>query len=260
VSNSQCIILVPANYGVEPECERGLVQLERRGYVVWRIPGFAAIDQCRNQAATDALARGFAELFWLDSDIAFEPEAVDRLRAHNQPIVAGIYPKKSQRALASRLLPATREVVFGKGGGLIEILYAACGFLYTRREVYDAIARHWKLPVCNEEFGKPIVPYFMPMTVEEEAPSPPFDKLTAGSPSPEKGEGEGARRHAYLAEDFAFSHRARGAGFRIFADTSIRLGHIGRYTYAWEDAGISMNRYSTFHFKVSDAKPPIEPE
>src|SRR5436853_430409 len=80
-NNSRCVILVPANYGIEPECERALVQLERHGYPVWRIPGFAAIDQCRNQAATDALARGFEELFWIDADIAFDPEAVDRLRA-----------------------------------------------------------------------------------------------------------------------------------------------------------------------------------
>jgi hypothetical protein len=32
---AKSIILVPANYGIEPECERGLVQLERRGYAVW---------------------------------------------------------------------------------------------------------------------------------------------------------------------------------------------------------------------------------
>src|SRR5271166_3658142 len=83
VSNSCCVILVPANYGIDPECELGLTQLERRGYAVWRIPGFAAIDQCRNQAATDAIAHGFAELFWIDADIAFDPDAVDRLRVHD---------------------------------------------------------------------------------------------------------------------------------------------------------------------------------
>src|SRR6267378_2130128 len=102
-NNSRCVILVPANYGIEPECERSLVQLERRGYPVWRVPGFANIDQCRNEMATQALKRGFEEIFWIDSDIAFEPDAVDRLRAHDLPLVSGIYPKKGQRSLASRL-------------------------------------------------------------------------------------------------------------------------------------------------------------
>jgi hypothetical protein len=227
---ANCTILVPANYGVEPGCERGLVELERRGYPVWRIPGFAAIDQCRNQLATDALARGFEELMWVDADIAFEPDAVDRLRGHSLPIVSGIYPKKSGRALASRLMPDTKEVVFGAGGGLIEILYAAGGFLHTRRDVYEAIRRHWNLPICNEAFGKPTVPYFMPMVAE------------------------GERGPSYLAEDFSFSHRARAAGFKIYADTTIRLGHIGRYPYSWEEAGGSNQRFATYKYGVLDAE------
>ena len=89
------------------------------------------------------------------------------------------------RVLALRLPPTTKEVVLGVGGGLIEVVYAGAAFLYTRREVYEAIQPHWELPVCNERLGKPMVPYFMPMIVQEdESPSPPFDKLTAGKPSP----------------------------------------------------------------------------
>ena len=54
--------------------------LERRGYVVRRVVGFSAIDQGRNQLATDAMAEGFEETMWIDSDVGFEPEAVDALR------------------------------------------------------------------------------------------------------------------------------------------------------------------------------------
>jgi hypothetical protein len=226
---AKCVVLVPANFGIEPECERGLVELERRGYAVWRVRGFAAIDQGRNQAATDALARGFEELFWIDADIEFPPDAVDQLRAHNLPLVSAIYPKKNCRALASRLLPSTKEIVFGVGGGLLEVLYAATGFLHTRREVYDAIREKCRLPVCNEQFGQPLVPYFMPMVIDTD-----------------KGPW-------YAADDFAFSHRARQAGYSIFADTTIRLGHIGRHAYSWEEAGGAQHRYATFKFRVADA-------
>ena len=83
------VILVPANYGVEPECERSLGQLERLGYPVWRVPGFANIDQCRNELTTQAVNRGFEELFWIDADVAFQPEAVERLRAASDGTVAG---------------------------------------------------------------------------------------------------------------------------------------------------------------------------
>jgi hypothetical protein len=63
---------------------------------------------------------------------------------------------------------------------------------------------------------------------------------------------------SYLAEDFAFSHRARAAGFKIYADTTVRLGHIGRYAFSWEEAGTSTNRYATFHFQVTDDNPPFK--
>lgn len=227
-NNAKCIILVPANYGIEPECERSLGQLERRGYPVWRVPGFANIDQCRNEVATQALKRGFDEIFWIDSDVAFEPDAVNRLRAHELPLVSGIYPKKGQRSLASRLLSETKEVQFGAGGGLIEILYAATGFLHTRREVYETIQRQCELPTCNEQWGKPSVPYFMPMVIETD------------------------RGPWYLGDDFSFSHRARQAGYKIYADTTVRLGHIGRYAFSWEDAGGSNQRFGGYTFRVID--------
>ncbi len=49
-----------------------------------------------------------------------------------------------------------------------------------------------------------------------------------------------------MAEDYAFCHRARQCGYRIYADTSIRLWHIGTYRYGWEDAGIEQKRFGEF--------------
>jgi hypothetical protein len=175
--------------------------------------------------ATDALAQGFDELIWIDSDIVFEPEDVERLRSHDKPIVCGIYPKKGTRALSCSLPPDTSEVTFGKQGGLLEIRYAAAGFLYTRRQVYADIAKACDLPTCNQQFGRPLVPYFMPMVVSQPQPW-------------------------YLGEDFAFCERARQAGYAIYADTTIRLGHVGSYAYMWEDAGSEPGRYESYVYRV----------
>ena len=231
---TQCVILVPAGSGVEFVCDAALRQLERMGFPVWRVPGYAQIDLARCQMATDALAKGFEELFWIDSDMEFDPAAVDRLRAHNLPIVGGLYPKKGVRGLASSLLPETEKIIFGAGGGLLEIRYAATGFLHTRRQVYLDIRRHCSLPTCNEQFHRPLVPYFMPMSIE-----------TDDSP-------DAKPRHWYLPEDFAFCHRARVAGYKIFADATLRIGHVGRYVYGWEDAGASPPRYATLHLRLRD--------
>lgn len=56
----------------------------------------------------------------------------------------------------------------------------------------------------------------------------------------------------YLAEDFAFSERARQAGTYVHADTRIRLRHIGRYAYQWrwEDAGAEPKRDSSYRISL----------
>ena len=59
----------------------------------------------RNRLASEALAAGFEELMWIDSDMAFLPESVDRLRSHNLPIVGALYPTKVEKKLTSALLP-----------------------------------------------------------------------------------------------------------------------------------------------------------
>lgn len=225
---AKCVVLVPVGIHVEPACELGLVELERRGYVVRRVRGFAAIDQGRNQMATDALRHGFTETMWIDSDIDFSPDDVDKLRSHDLPISSAIYPRKGQRVLASHVAPGTEKIKFGNGGGLLEIKYAAAGFLHVRREAYEIIQEKLSIPVCNRGFSSEMIPFFQPVIVNDSK-----------------------RGLWYLAEDFAFCERARQAGFQIYADTTIRLRHLGTYGYTWEDAGSDPERYGTYVFRVT---------
>jgi hypothetical protein len=227
MDNSKCVVLVPVGTSIEHDCERGLRRLEERGYTVRRVPGYTAIDQARNQISSDALEDGFDELMWIDSDIGFDPDDVDKLRKHNLPIVCGIYPKKGQRELSCHVVPGTTSLVFGKQGGLIRLTYAATGFLLTKRQVYKDIQEKLVLPVCNQRFGKTMVPYFLPLVVPD-----------------------GKHGHWCLAEDFAFSERAKRAGYEVMADTSIRLLHIGRYSYSFEDAGSVLTRYGTYNLNL----------
>ena len=67
------VILVPVAGSIHPRCEAALSELEEQGYSVRRVPGYSAIDQARNQMATDALEDGFAATLWVDSDVGFLP-------------------------------------------------------------------------------------------------------------------------------------------------------------------------------------------
>ncbi len=225
----KCVILTPVGGHIEPECDDSLRKLEARGYTVRRVRGYAAIDQARNQMATDALRDGFEELMWVDSDVAFRPEDVERLRSHQLPIICGIYPKKGKRALSCHVMPGVKNIVFGAGGGLEELLYAATGFLLVRRQVFIDLQQELGLPNCNERFGRTVVPYFMPLL------------------HPEPG------GHWYLAEDYAFSERARQCGYLIWADTTVRLRHIGSYAFSWEDAGAQTQRFATYNLQLTSS-------
>lgn len=224
----KCVVLVPYTGHIDQHCDDALKELERRGYPVRRVPGYAAIDQGRNQLATDALLNGFEETMWIDSDIGFHPDSVDRLRSHRLPMVCGIYAQKGKRAIACHIMPGTPNLVFGRDGGLQEILYAGAGFLHVRREVYLTVQQRLALPMCNERFRRPMIPFFLPTTQ-------PFDD-----------------GYWYLAEDYSFCQRVYDCGYTIMADTTIRLWHFGTYGYGWEDSGVGRDRHAAFTLHFPD--------
>ncbi len=233
MAERRCIVLVPYATHIEPACDSGLRALEARGYVVRRYPSSAAVDRTRCDMASIALKEGFDEVMWIDSDIAFEPAAVDRLRGHDLPLVAGIYPKKGVQDFAMHLESGTPEMLVGEGGKLYDVRFVGAGFLLVQRMVFDDIQRHFSLPVCNTQFGLPSVPYFLPMVIED-----------------------GDRGYWYLGEDYAFCERARQAGHKIVVDTTIRLGHVGKYTYGWEDAGQAIPRVTAATFTYTSKPTP----
>lgn len=207
MDNRSCAVLVPVYGAIEPETETALGILSQRGYVVRLLRGSSQVDLARSTLATQAMRDGFAETMWIDADIAFDPDSVDQLRSHNEPFVAGLYLKKGVPEFAGKFAARTTELTFGVGGELVEMHYVGMGFTLIKAEVYYAI----QVPECNGGYGgKTVFPYFLPLLADE----------------PE--------RPCYLSEDFSFCYRARQAGYGSKADTTIRLGHIGKHRYGWD--------------------------
>lgn len=213
MDNSKCVVLVPVARSIELETSQALTQLMDRGYPVRQMVGGSQIDLVRSMMASDAMRDGFEETMWIDADVVFDPNDVEKIRGHNLPMCVGLYPKKIGSQFACTFKVGTGALTFGKGGGLTEIAYPGMGFTHVRREVYDGIEKACNLPKCRGayEADKTIVPYFIPLTVERETD------------------------HVYLSEDYAFAHRALIAGYPTIADTSIRLGHVHRHVKTWDD-------------------------
>lgn len=207
----KCVILVPVSNRIEPEVDVSLRILESRGYEVWRSYGHSAIDQGRCRMAYDALYfRNFEEIMWIDSDVGFDPDDFEKLRNYDLPIACGIYPIKGWPQMTAQFF-GQKSIQFGKNGGLMEIRFSANGFLYTKRQVYEDIRKQFNMELCNAAFQHPIYPYFLPTVFEIND------------------------EYCYYGEDYSFCRRASKCGYKIMADTSIRLKHIGSYAYQWED-------------------------
>lgn len=209
----KCVVLVPVYREIEPETRESLDMIAAKGYVVRTMTGSAMIDFARSTMATKAVDDGFAETLWIDSDMVFTPEDVERIRSHANPIVAGLYVKKGREEIVGKFRVGHSDIVLGKGGGLYPMDLLGMGFTLVRAGVYKTIESKCKLPRCRGGYDpkETVVPFFLPMVVND---------------------GHG---HGYYSEDYAFCHRAKTAGFSLMADTSIKLGHVHRKTRTWDD-------------------------
>ncbi len=224
---AKSIVLVPHLNGIEPECETGLLALERFGVRVVRRRGCSAIDVARNEMASDALHDGFESIFFIDADLGFDPRDALRLLARPEPVVSALYAKKGPRELASVFAEGVAEIVLGPDSpGLYPLKYAAAGFLRLRSSVLRRLIEELKLPLCNLDWGRGCWPFFQPLITE----------AVGGKPH-------------YLGEDWAFSYRLRQIGVTPMADASIRLFHFGRHGFSWEDAGETRPRHRTYRFR-----------
>lgn len=153
------------------------------------------IDQIRNLIA-DWVVKGYDYLFSVDSDIAFAPDTLAKLLAHDKDVVCGLY---IQRKPGQHILEVYEPNAHGgvsnipygkiKGQGLVEI--AGCGFGCTlvKAEVMRAI-------------GYPQFKYYSALD----------HKNT-------------------ISEDVDFCRKAQAKGFKLWADTSIQCRHIGSFTF-----------------------------
>ncbi len=127
--------------------------------------------------------------FWVDSDIEFDHSHFEMLVDDNQDIMTGYYRMSDAR---------NRCCVFPEGGTefvsaeqieqcttLIPLDHGGFGFTLIKKGVFESIER----------------PYFLDQTVQRDG------------------------KTIYVGEDIAFFHKAKEAGYKIYADPRCRVLH-----------------------------------
>lgn len=186
------LIGIPTARYIEPQCFKAIYDLIiPPGYeVTFQYFYGYNVDQVRNLIA-DWTIRGFDYLFSVDHDIAFAPDTLAKLLAHDKPVVTGVYRQ--------RLEPETLEV-YGLHGGnmtyaqlkgqhIVEV--GGCGFgcVLVKKEVFAAV-------------GYPQFVYHSALD----------------------------HRHTF-SEDMDFCVKARQKGFTIWCDPSILCDHHGNKVF-----------------------------
>lgn len=174
--------------------------------------GDSLVARARNRLAARFLASDCTHLLFLDTDLIFSLDHIRRLISHEEPIVAGLYPKK-QRELGwvCNVLPGVPE----QADGLQEVLYAGTGCLLIAREVLEEMVSR-----------RPEIEYDPD---DGDEPGLKWDFFSTGVIQGEDG------RRRYLSEDWSFCEVARQLGYRVMMDTQVILKHCGEIVYPLQD-------------------------
>ena len=191
------------------------------------------VTRARNEMVAFFLANEtYTHLFWIDSDIAFDPAMVHRLLLADRDIACGIYPLKRYNWPAGGLPAQTTRcdfearytdypfnpVNFGQGpiapyidaDRFIEVAEAPTGFMVIKRQVFLDLIKHYP-ELAYVPDGKGLWP--------KETYWLFFDCFH------DKQNGR------YLSEDYAFCRRWRDMGGKVYADLDSRLLHLGQHLF-----------------------------
>ena len=196
-SKKKILIGIPTARNIEPDTFKAIYDLEvPEGYeTTFQFFYGYNIDQVRNLIA-DWVVNGFDYLFSVDSDIAFAPDTLKKLLAHDLDAVSGLYIQRKPGLHILEVYEHNEQggvtnIPYGKikGRGLVEI--AGCGFgcVLVKAEVFKAI-------------GYPQFKYYSAINHKDT-----------------------------VSEDVDFCRKALEKGFKIWADTTIQCQHTGSFTF-----------------------------
>ena len=134
----------------------------------------------RNMAVDQALKGAYDAVLFVDSDMIFPADALQRLVAHKKPIVSGHCLRRRRPfdpTTAIRDTLGHLALVRLQGAGLFPVDAVGTAFLYVAREVLEKVRSPWF------EVGR-------------------------------------------LGEDYDFCEKATKAGYQIYVDLDLRIGHI----------------------------------
>jgi len=181
------------------------------------VVGSSVVHKARNELVAHFLASDFTDLLFIDDDMQWSPQDVLRLLGSDKPLIGGVGRMRCQKPNSDPSVWCWRPVRDAAGGlvqdemGAVEVRGFGAAFMMINRRVFaDMVAAH---PEWKRDGGADWSPDLRAHYLEF---FPPNERDEFGE----------------LSEDYGFCHRWRLLGERVWIDPTIRLGHVGAFTYA----------------------------
>jgi hypothetical protein len=162
--------------------------------------------RARNRAVAKFLETDRDYLLFIDADIVFDREHIEKLMASDEPILCGIYPKKQPGIHPCCVMLPGFQMTEETKDCPVEGRRAGTGFMRIHRSVFE------RLKASADEFRN--------TGGDGQAGPPQWDFFKSGVLNGE-----------WLSEDWYFCDMARAAGFRIMIHTGIQARHEGSAVY-----------------------------
>lgn len=152
----------------------------------------ASCQDARNMLAAEAVNTGADRVLWIDSDMAFEPDLLQRLSAD---IDAG--------------WDVVSSICFKRQLPLVPVIYKTLDRGTSQAEPYRDYPQDTIFPIAACGFGAVMTT----TDVIRRIGNNPFDLV------------------GHLSEDLSFCVKATEVGARIACDSRVKVGHVGLITY-----------------------------
>ena len=199
------------------------------------------ITRARNTLVQLFMDGDYTHLLFIDSDIAFNPEAVIRMLDYNKDVVTGIYPRKTidwikvkkrlkenpniseDELLASSLqynlnVTNPNRIILDKG--FIEVMDGPTGFMLIKRNVFERMAKVYPdLKFVPDQHINQSHDKEFEYHNTSDWNYTFFDTMIE------------PQTKRYLSEDYAFCRLWQNMGGKIYADIVSGMTHYGNYAF-----------------------------
>jgi predicted O-methyltransferase YrrM len=163
------------------------------------------VDDGRNICVRKFLEGDCTDLFFVDSDVLFDPKDMVKLLKYDRDVVAGVYPyKQMEEDYPVKFIPGD---IWSDQDGLIEVEGVPTGFLRIRRNVLQKLndESEYCYTEDQESLGRLKVPII-------------FERIIRG--------------FVFLGGDYEFCRKWRETGGKVYIDPDMRFSHVGTKQYS----------------------------